>query len=156
MSNFNVKEGQKSEVINAILAYSNKQKEELKAHVEDQKMVMAADAFFDETDGVMSKEEFVEFIKPLTEPELRGLEQFLNDIRDSRKLTIPFFTKTDKAGKRYYWVTQNSSTTTRGYKLVWSEKIDRLITAYQFQMYRFELSLGELFAQATNKEEQAA
>lgn len=132
-------------VIEAILHYQHKQKEETQTHVEETKMLLDAAAFFDETDGLMNKEAFVNYVTGQTKSELTGLNQFLVDVSTSTKLNIPFLTRTDKSGKRYYWITQSSKTISRGYKLVWTAEIEKLISAYQFQLYRFDLTLDALF-----------
>jgi len=145
-----------NEVINAILAYTNKQREEATAHVEEQKMVMDAEAFFGENGGIMERGEFLNYLTSLGESEVLGFQQFLADISNSRKLTIPFFTRTGKSGSRYYWISQNTKTISRGYKVVWCEGIDKLIEAFQFGIYKFDLSLKALFTEATKQSEEAA
>lgn len=137
-------------IIDAILEYGEQQKSEIRKHVEEQKMLLNAENFFTDTDpnGITSKGVLLNYAISVGKRGLLAFQQFLSDIGQKMKLEIPMFTATDKNGSQYYWISQRGKTTTRGYKLMYFDGIDRLIAAYQFDMYRFELTLEELFEEA--------
>jgi len=137
-------------IIDAILEYGEQQKSEIRQHVEEQKILLNAENFFTDTDpnGITSKGVFLNYAISVGKRGLLAFQQFLSDIGQKVKLEIPMFTTTDKDGNQYYWITQRGKTTTRGYKLMHFDGLDRLIAAYQFDMYRFELTLEELFEEA--------
>lgn len=142
-------------IISAILEYQQKQRLEAEAHVQEQKLVMDADTFLNEEHGIMNVNEFMDYVMSQTESELLGFKQFLTDISHNHKLTIPFLPKTDKAGKKYLWITVNTKTANRGYKLIWTDEIDKLVSAFQYEVFNFELDLDTLFEKAVKVQKAA-
>lgn len=148
ISNKNVTGAEQKSLIDFILEEKAKQKESERKAKEEAIPLMNEDNFFitvENENGFITVEDFKKHLIAIDDVDLPSIEQFFKDIKDKKKLIIPAFPVTDKKGVKYYWISTDTRTVSKGYKLKFFAGLDAIITAYEFNMYRFDLSIDKLY-----------
>lgn len=136
------------DLIDFIVSERKKQGVEMETQNKENKQVLNAENVFISSanpKGLFAKEIYKSVFQTFSADSLKALKALYNAMANKEKISTTPFPRVDKKGVPYYWISLLGKNGKQEFKLPIFEGLDRLISAYLFDMFIFELDFDSMY-----------